>query len=89
MVESISFETKDLAWSDDTHGQFINLREFTEHRDFWSPEARLPDWRTIRDKFPHLVHPGGAPARRLFVTHRWDAQEHPDPSGWQWPAPTG
>ena len=83
MTEAIIGETEDFNWSNEMGGQFINLRRFTEHRDFWNSEARLPDWRTVRDELPHLIHSQDAPARRLFVTHRWDAPEHPDPSGWQ------
>jgi hypothetical protein len=73
----------ELQWSDGTTGQFINLRAFTEHREFWLDEARLPDWRTIRESSPQLIHPAGRPAKRLFITHRWDSADHPDSMGWQ------
>ena len=66
----------------DHGGQFIGLREFREWA-FFQEAARLPDWATIRRDFPHLIRPKPEPRNRLFITHRWESQQHPDPSGWQ------
>ena len=65
-------------------GQFINLKAFTECRTLRLEGARLPDWRTIRASYPEFIHRAPEPTRhRLFITHRWDANDHPDPTGWQ------
>ena len=68
----------------DDAGQFINLGSFTEWAYLQGDSAKLPDWRTIRRDLPYLIE--SKPDQfhnRLFITHRWDSQEHPDPSGWQ------
>lgn len=68
----------------DDVGQFINLRAFCACKDFAGPDARLPNWKTIRKSYPDLIDPlDGEKARPLFITHRWDDPGHPDPSGWQ------
>jgi|GEM_PF-2320303 len=67
----------------DDAGQFINLQAFTE----WANKkanVMLPDWGTIRRALPHLARPKPSRMRhRLFITHRWESPEHPDPTGWQ------
>jgi hypothetical protein len=61
-------------------GQFIDLHAFTQ----WARgQDLLPNWRRIRKSLPHLVAHDPGERRRLFVTHRWDDREHPDPTGWQ------
>jgi hypothetical protein len=67
----------------DDAGQFINLKAFKEWADR-KDGMKLPDWGTIRSDLPHLVRPRPDKLRhRLFITHRWDSIEHPDPTGWQ------
>lgn len=68
----------------DDAGQFISLSAFTEWSNSQRDGVKLPDWGMIRRDLPHHIRP--RPDRllhRLFITHRWDSQEHPDPSGWQ------
>jgi hypothetical protein len=68
----------------DEEGQFINLSAFAEWAHLQADRTIFPDWRYIRSNLPHLVRQ--KPTRvyhRLFITHRWDSVEHPDPSGWQ------
>jgi hypothetical protein len=61
-------------------GQFIDLRAFA----LWARgQGLLPDWRRVRNSLPHLVAHDPDQRRRLFITHRWDDREHPDPTGWQ------
>jgi hypothetical protein len=61
-------------------GQFIDLHAFAQ----WARgQDLLPNWRVIRDSFPHLIAHDLDQRRRLFITHRWDSREHPDPTGWQ------
>src|SRR5690242_7592427 len=61
-------------------GQFVDLRAFAQ----WARrQSLLPNWRYIRDNLPALVVHDASDRRRLFITHRWDAPEHPDPTGWQ------
>jgi hypothetical protein len=68
----------------DDAGQFISLGAFTEWARSKGDNAKLPDWGTIRGDLPHFIQ--SKPDRfrnRLFITHRWESEEHPDPSGWQ------
>jgi hypothetical protein len=68
----------------DDAGQFISLSAFTEWADRQGDSVRLPNWATIRRDLSYLIRPKPDQLRnRLFVTHRWDSQEHPDPFGWQ------
>jgi hypothetical protein len=68
----------------DDAGQFISLSAFTEWVRLQGETAKLPDWGTIHRDLPHLIQPKPDQLRnRLFITHRWDSQEHPDPSGRQ------
>jgi hypothetical protein len=74
----------DAALFPDDAGQFISLSAFTEWAHRQGDGVKIPDWRMIRRDLPHLIRPKPDQLRnRLFVTHRWDSQEHPDPSGWQ------
>src|ERR1700722_14221294 len=68
----------------DEVGQFISLAAFTEWANLQADNAKLPDWGMIRRDLPHLIKPKPDQRRnRLFITHRWESPEHPDPSGWQ------
>jgi hypothetical protein len=61
-------------------GQFIDLHAFAR----WARgQSLLPNWRRIRDSLSNLIAHDPDQRRRLFITHRWDDQEHPDPTGWQ------
>lgn len=74
----------DATSSLESEGQFISLCAFTEWAYPQGNDAKLPDWATIRRDFPHLIRSKpDHPSHRLFITHRWDSYEHPDPSGWQ------
>jgi hypothetical protein len=64
-------------------GLFLDLKAFRNWSDLQRAGARLPSFQTIVQSFPELI--AKKPLRRtpIFVTHRWDAPDHPDPSGWQ------
>lgn len=65
-------------------GQFIDFRAFCECIDLEGESARLPSWNEIQKLLPNIVFSGDVnDARRIFVTHRWDGFDHPDPTGWQ------
>ena len=73
--------TDSTLFSDDA-GQFIGLSAFAEWANNQRDGVKLPDWGMIRRELPHLIRPKPDQLRnRLFITHRWDSQEHPDPSG--------
>lgn len=78
-----------MDWSPEKVGTFINLKAFGACADFRRPGARLPEWRTIQQRYPHLIDRSPSP-KRWFVSHRWDGppvsrgqRDHPDRSGWQ------
>jgi len=73
---------KTYNWEPENVGAFINLNALSRCQDLTTPGARLPDWKTIQDRYPELIDRSAAPYR-LFVSHRWDDKEHPDPTGWQ------
>lgn len=69
--------------TDEEFGLFISLREFCRCPAL-RQAARLPSWQEIHADHPHIAYRGDPDsARRLFVTHRWDAPDHPDPTRWQ------
>ncbi|WP_062208434.1 hypothetical protein [Aureimonas sp. AU12] len=64
-------------------GLFIDLEAFGRWSVLQGAGARLPSFQTIVRSYPELI--AAKPLRRtpMFVTHRWDGRDHPDPSGWQ------
>lgn len=64
-------------------GLFIDLEAFRKWSELQGSGARLPSFQTIVRSYPGLI--AARPLRRtpMFVTHRWDRRDHPDPSGWQ------
>ncbi|MBZ9703251.1 MULTISPECIES: hypothetical protein [unclassified Mesorhizobium] len=64
-------------------GLFIDLEAFRKWSELQGASARLPSFQTIVRSYPELI--AAKPLRRtpMFVTHRWDGPDHPDPSGWQ------
>lgn len=62
---------------------FIGLEAFYKWTELQGAAASLPSFQTIVRSCPELI--AAKPLRRtpLFVTHRWDGADHPDPSGWQ------
>jgi len=64
-------------------GLFINLEAFGRWSELQEAGTRLPSFQTIVRSYPELI--AAKPLRKtpMFVTHRWDGRDHPDPSGWQ------
>ena len=64
-------------------GLFIGLEALRKWIELQGAGARLPSFQTIVRSYPELIAAKSLRRTPLFVTHRWDAPDHPDPSGWQ------
>lgn len=69
-------------WAPEKVGTFINLKALGDCLDLRRPGARLPDWKTVQTRYPELIDRSAAPDR-WFISHRWDSDGDPDPTGWQ------
>jgi hypothetical protein len=71
-------------WDPFRFGQLIRLDNLVSCNRLRESDARMPSWQEVNSEFPELVYRlNREPRPILFVSHRWDAVDHPDPSGWQ------